>query len=109
MVWDGLAGAIYFITGRWKLFMAVIKAHNGFRAMKAEEQQDSFNDSLGYIPQHELKHCFNGHILVQAIIRGKKTFASLNQALFQKAVKSLRRSLRAQIQQSSLYKLEIRD
>lgn len=86
MVWDGLAGAIYLLTGRWKLFMAVIKAHNGFRAMKAQEQQDSFNDSLGYIPQHELKHCFNGHILVQAILRGKKTFASLNQALFQKAV-----------------------
>ena len=54
--------------------------------MKAKEQKDSFNDNLGYIPQHKLKHLFNGRILVQVILRGKKTFSSLNQALFQKAV-----------------------
>ncbi|MBQ0024162.1 MAG: glycosyltransferase family 2 protein [Bacteroidales bacterium] len=69
---DGAAAAVYLLTGKWRYFRAVVKAHSDFRKMRASLDESPFDEernNVGYYP-HSI-------VLKYILSRGRLKFSDI--------------------------------
>ncbi len=73
MLLDGISGAVYLLTGRWKAFRAVIKAHGAFRRLQDGPSEAQL---AAWLPGNraDVKGLYPKWIIPQALLRGEKVF-----------------------------------
>lgn len=78
MVLDGAAAAVYLVTLKFGSFMAVIKAHSGFRAMKTETDAVHLRTWLEKPGRRiDIRGRYRGCIILQAVLLKEKVFRKI--------------------------------
>ena len=70
---DGFSGAVYLLTGRWKAFQAVLKAHKAFRE---QQRRPTEQEIAAWLPGNraDIKGWYPGWIVPQALLHGDGIF-----------------------------------